>query len=290
MNIKNAKEQENLLVLNRRKFIQSASAAALITALHPSFLFGRKFENSSKTKNGSPLIGSLRLLTAAPLNEMKEYYHAVLDLPVLDESSNQITIVCGQTRITFVKAEPGHGEPWYHVAFNIPENKLWLARKWQLERGPLKERPPGPNVDAKYPGVIHYPRWNAHSVFFWDPAGNLLEYIARHDLKNDAPGPFTSEDILYASEIGIMTDDVAATASEMREALGIENYRNHNDHFHPIGDEYGLLIMFKLGRPWRRNNIGDTLPTKAYPTVARIRGERQLKYTHSDYPYEISAS
>jgi catechol-2,3-dioxygenase len=34
------------------------------------------------------------------------------------------------------------------------------------------------------PEVVDYSHWNAHSIFFLDPAGTVVEYIARHDLKN----------------------------------------------------------------------------------------------------------
>ena len=41
------------------------------------------------------------------------------------------------------------------------------------------------------PDIVDYSHWNAHSIFFLDPGGNVVEYIARHDLKNGAPGAFS---------------------------------------------------------------------------------------------------
>jgi hypothetical protein len=44
----------------------------------------------------------------------------------------------------------------------------------------------------------------------------------RHDLGNAVPGPFTSRDILYASEIAFVADDVPATAETLRGVAGVE--------------------------------------------------------------------
>ena len=77
--------------------------------------------------------------------------------------------------------------------------------------------------------MVDFSHWNAHSVFFYDPAGNVVEYIARHDLKNAAPGGFGSADILYASEIAWIVDDVAATASTLKKVVGIDQYRGASE-------------------------------------------------------------
>ena len=72
------------------------------------------------------------------------------------------------------------------------------------------------------PDIVDYSHWNAHSIFFLDPGGNVVEYIARHDLKNGAPGAFSSRDILGTSEIALIVDDVPATVTHLRSALALE--------------------------------------------------------------------
>ena len=109
-------------------------------------------------------------------------------------------------------------------AFNIPENKVKAAHDWQAQRGPLMQTPPHMRDRNFPPHVRHFRNWNAHSVFFWDPAGNILEYIGRHTLKNPAPGPFTSDDILYASEIAFVTDDVPTMASAIEQRFDLPQY------------------------------------------------------------------
>ncbi len=272
---------------DRRSFLKKTAVTSLFLAMHDQLIWAAPLSKQFSSTWEGPRIQKLHLKTAVPLKKMKDYYQNVIELPVRQETDDAISVIAGQTEVVFEKAGPLDGEPWYHFAFNIPENKLWKARKWQRERGPTKLRTPGPNVDAKTPDVVHYPKWNAHSVFFWDPAGNLVEYIARHDLNNGASGSFTSKDILYASEIGIMCENVELTATEMKTALQLEKYRQHNNHFYPIGDEYGLLIMFTIGRAWRSNNDGGSKPTTAYHTEVTLRGNQHLTWNSKEYPYGV---
>ena len=50
--------------------------------------------------------------------------------------------------------------------------------------------------------------WNSDSVYFKDAAGNVLEFIARHNLKNAVEEEFDSSQILNVSEIGLPSEDV----------------------------------------------------------------------------------
>lgn len=145
------------------------------------------------------LIRELRLLTATPLSRMREFYRDKIGFRVLAESASEISFAGGGTRLTFMKAGPeqikgagnrGNGEPFYHFAFNIPRDKILAARSWQLERTRLTRPRPG-LLDPAYPDdVWHFSQWNAHSVFFFDPAFNIVEYIARHNL-DTGPGHAT---------------------------------------------------------------------------------------------------
>jgi catechol 2,3-dioxygenase-like lactoylglutathione lyase family enzyme len=234
----------------------------------------------------APRILSLELLTAAPLAAMKDFYHGKLGLRVTDERDDRLTIAGGATPITFVRPTTEPASPFYHFAFNIPQNKIRAARDWQRQRGELLPIPPALRDPAYPDDVVNYSHWNAHSVFFFDPAGNVVEYIARHDLTNDAPGNFTSEDILYASEIAFVTDDVAATSAKLKEVAGAEQYRGASDQFAALGDERGLLLVMKRGRV-----ISFDAPQKkavdVFRTSARVRGARRATHHFAEFPYEL---
>ena len=277
------------LRLDRRRFLAGASASALLAATHGP-VAGAAVPgpgSSPRTRGEAPQrILGLRLLTATPLAEMKDFYHRALGLPVLSERSGELTVGAGATRLTFVTAEPAAGRPFYHVAFNVPENKILAARGWQLQRTRLI--PPDSNLrDPDYPpDVVAFRHWNAHSLFFWDPAGNLLEHIARHDLDNGAPGPFTTGDILYASEIAFVVDDVPAATSQMKEALGLPQYWPSSRAFAALGDEHGLLLVFRRGRML---GFGEARPADVFATTASIRGAEPASYRVPSFPYHISA-
>jgi catechol-2,3-dioxygenase len=134
--------------------------------------------------------------------------------------------------------------------------------------------------------VVHFRHWDAHSIFFWDPAGNLVEHIARHTLGNAAEGPFTSADILCASEIGLIVDDVAAAAGTLRRAFGLGDYRGVSDRFNALGDENGLLLVMKRGREL---GFGEGKTSGIFPTKAAIRASRPAEVALSGYPYRVRA-
>lgn len=273
---------------NRRRFLGRAAASTAIIVAH-GCMASPNDEPASESEEGKgmgPRIRSLELITAAPLAKMKEFYHEALGLRVLAEKSDRLTIGAGETPLTFVAAGADAGKPFYHFAFNIPENKIVAARDWQKERSPLLPIPARLR-DPKYPDdIVDYRHWNAHSVFFFDPAENVVEYIARHDLKNGAAGAFSSKDILYGSEIGLIVDDVPSTAAKLKEVVGIGQYKGGSDEFTALGDEQGLLLVMKRGRVLSFDSevkkAADT-----FRTTASVRGAKQAKYRFPKLPYEV---
>ncbi len=219
-------------------------------------------------------IADIRLLTTK-LDEQHRFYEKVLGLPVA-LYDNELIVTAGATRIVFQGTSKADGAPFYHFAFNIPENKLALAQSWQKERTQLIQR------GGK--DIVDFARWNAHSIFFNDPAGNILEYIARHDLKNAAKGVFSPADILYASEIGLVVDSIPQTVKMIREELGLDVYRDNSEAFASIGDEHALLILVKRDRLWAPDK---TRAAKAHPLVAAIRGLKPASFTMRDFDYRI---
>ena len=233
-----------------------------------------------------PRILSVRMQTAADIGAMRDYYRDVLGLDIIRETETEVEIRAGGSRITFVKSEAKGEGPFYHFAFNIPENKVKAAHDWQAERGPLIPTPVH-MIDKNFPkGVRHFRNWNAHSVFFWDPAGNIVEYIGRHTLDNATSGPFTSDDIHYASEIAFIAEDATAMAASIRERFGLPQYLQGSDAFRAIGDEHGLLLVFKRGRT-SGAAIKNPKRYEVFPVDVKIQSQESLEV--ADYPYRINA-
>jgi hypothetical protein len=106
-------------------------------------------------------------------------------------------------------------------------------------------------------------------------------------LKNGAEGAFNSKDILYASEIGLIVDDVPSTATKLKDVVGVGQYKGGSDEFTALGDEQGLLLVMKRGRVLSF----DSEVKKAadiFRTTASVRGAKQVKYRFPKLPYEVS--
>jgi hypothetical protein len=273
---------------DRRHFLGQASAAAIFLAAHgcADATEPKSPTPPARADAAGPRIRRLELLTAAPLAKMKEFYHTTLGLAVADDKADRLSIAAGGTTITFRPAPADEGKPFYHFAFNIPENKVRAAHDWQAKRTHLLPIPEALR-DPKYPaGVVDYRHWNAHSVFFFDPAENVVEYIGRHDLKNAAAGDFGPADILYASEIALVVDDVPAAVTKLKEGVGVESYRGSSDQFAAVGDEVGLLLVMKRGRVISFD-AAEKKAVSVFPTAATVRGAKRGKIGVGSFPYEV---
>jgi hypothetical protein len=278
---------------SRRRFLAAgaSSFSSLVLAAHAPLLAraSRLVSDPKRPAPASARIARIDLETAVPLAEMAAFYGEKLSLPVLESSAERLVVLAGASRVAFTPSRREGARPFYHFAFNIPENKIRLAADWQRARSPLIPIPPK-NRDPEMPDdVVDYRHWNAHSVFFFDPAENVVEYIARHDLKNSAPGPFGPSDVLCASEIAFVVDDVPAMAEKVRRAFALENYRGASDGFAAIGDENGLLLVMQRGR-----HISFASPQEkrvgVEPVKARIRATAASPFSPPEgFPYEITA-
>ena len=165
-------------------------------------------------------------------------------MPLVTETVASFTIQAGATRLIFQRTEQEGIR--YHFAFSIPSSKLARAKEWLLTR-----MPPVPLLSLDGRDEFHGESWNVSNLYFYDGAGNILEFIAHHDLPDNAPDGFDEHSVLSISEIGLAVDDVLAHVAEFKERFGIEPYKGESsDTFTAVGDIYGLFIMVKIGRFW----------------------------------------
>ncbi|MFK7820553.1 MAG: VOC family protein [Planctomycetaceae bacterium] len=226
------------------------------------------------TNTPPPRLQHLSLLTATPLNEMAAFYKNVLEMEV-QLKDKSLGIQAGGTQIKFSPA-PDQSRPYYHFAFNIPENKILSARKWLGKKTQLAVTPPQFR-ERNFPNEVRpLSFWNSHSLYFWDPAGNILELICRHDMKNATKGEFHREEILYASEIGLVaTGTVNTLANEIMSTFQLPQYRGGGADFRAIGDETGLFVLFSQGGTPIGARNGQTW--RVFPTDVSVRANIKLK-------------
>ena len=221
------------------------------------------------------IIHTLELETAQ-LGSLLSFYRNTLNLKVSEESNGGFSFQTGPTRVRFIEAAKGT-QPFYHFAFNIPENQLALAKGWAEQRVKL--------LEFKEEDVIHFEFSNAHAIYFYDPAGNIVEFIARHDMDNASSLPFGPNSILEVSEIGLPVPDVARYAANVRDGIGqpVWDKSSINDVLTFIGDEDGMFIVVKEGRDWLMTKD----PARPWPVKAFMSGKKPFRFTDDDKGYEL---
>ena len=219
-------------------------------------------------------IQKLELLTV-DLHGQRDFFGNVLELPT-QLSSSSLLVQAGRSEIVFKQA-PSDFRGAYHFAFNIPENQFQGAKKWIMNRTSLLHDKSGKeDFESK--------SWDSDSVYFLDAAGNILEFIARHTLRNTAMGDFDSHQILNVSEIGLPSEDVIGFANALCTRLGVSVYKQEpNETFTPVGDEDGLLILPVQDRIWMPDS---GVPARLLPV--KVKGNTDGKeWEISGFPYEI---
>ena len=215
-------------------------------------------------------------LCAQDLIGQQDFYLQVLELPV-DFSAEKLEVQAGNTNLVFTQAEPDF-DGAYHFAFNIPENQFLAAKAWISERIPLLHDESG---QAEFASES----WNSHSVYFKDAAGNVLEFIARHNLKNGAEAEFDGAQILNVSEIGLPSEDVISFANDLCSTLDISVFKQEpNESFTPVGDDHGLFILPIKGRIWIPNS---GVPARLLPVkvIVEVNG---TTWEVLGVPYELN--
>jgi hypothetical protein len=153
----------------------------------------------------------------------------------------------GASRLRF-----GGGPPvCSHFAVNVPPQRFGDAVGWARERAELVE------------DDVPFEAWRARSAYFFDPAGNIVELIARER----APG---DDLFLEISEVGFPVTDVGAAVDWLESELGLPWFSGNRRDFAAVGDDRGLLIVVPVGRPWLFTDV----PAPDAPVRVAIESER----------------
>ena len=198
-------------------------------------------------------------IQSSNIEQTATFYKDILHLPIIEKTKESVSIQAGNSVLEFI--ENPEFKSIYHFAFNIPENKLDEAIDWCKSKVDLIFI-----EDQKV--ITNFENWNANAVYFYDNNGNLLEFIARHDLDNAQTEAFSSKAILNISEIGIVNENPLALGEQLIEQHGLEFFsKNANSElFAAVGDDEGLLIMVKPDRNWYPTQT----PSESNKTAVRI--------------------
>ena len=195
------------------------------------------------------------------------FYQEVLQLPVMHYNSKTVSIAAGQTKLVF-EAGNNSANPFYHFAFNIPSNKIEEALYWLRDRIELLW------MEDYKSYIAEFTNWHARSVYFIDPAGNILEFIARFDLNDNTSEPFCASQIRNISEIGLVFTDTEFDehVSKLLHNFHLEYFSKQQPmkQFRAIGDDEGLFIAVPEHRNWYPTNI----PCGTFPLTVKFSNDK----------------
>ena len=210
------------------------------------------------------------IFQTSSLKELIAFYSNVLELPTEIKSENKITIRIGSTELVFEQVSGA--DPFYHFAINIPSNKIEEAKNWLAERTKLIW------MEDYKSDVADFMNWHAKSVYFFDPAGNILELIARFDLDNKTDEPFSSAQFLSVSEVGLVIkeDELDKATDDLLQQYHLNYFDKQPPlpQFKAIGDDEGLFIVV----PEKRNWYPTSKPCGIFPMEVQF-GNEGKEYT-----------
>ena len=191
------------------------------------------------------------------LNKQIDFYSNTIGLKLIEQTESEVKFQIGNSILKLVANDNSYP---YHFAINIPANKETEALNWLKSRVTILKDGESEIQDFEF--------WNAKAIYFYDIDKNIVELIARKNLRNNIQEKFSINSLLEISEIGIPVSDIKATYKTLNELTNIEMYDGGFEKFCAIGDETGLFICIdKNSKGW--------FPTgdKAYASEFKIRFE-----------------
>ena len=213
-------------------------------------------------------------LYTSELDALYIYYSEILGISIIAKSESSFSIRLGESVLQFFR-ESGGICPLYHFAVNVPTNKFLKAKEWLNKRTPLL-------IDSETGNdELYFGSWDAHAVYFKDPAGNIGELISRHSLDNAREGNFGLEDMLCISEIGTPANNPIDLAARLKQSFGLEKYLNSSMF---VGDENGLFVIPPTGHTWIPER---TIEAAVYNIDIEISDKQIEKFDCPGYPYHV---
>lgn len=260
----------------RRTFLGHLGTLGLASWLGVELLAEETLQTSRIDAPAETARGILSLrLKASHLQSMARFYGESFGFEI-EQEPGALRVQSGGTRIVFEEAEPGTA-PYYHLAWAVPENKFYLGKEWVRRRTPILTTADGRED-------FDFRRSNRHGFFFADPAGNILEFVVRHHLRDTSPGPFQLADILYVNHAGLVVDAMDDAIDNIHSTLQLPLRGTPTAEFTSLGDEHRHLTLVRRGRLWLPDQ---RRPAEVHSADIVLHGPPSEELTLAGFPYRL---
>ncbi|MEK5432378.1 VOC family protein [Lysinibacillus sp. FSL R7-0073] len=207
-------------------------------------------------------------LVVHDVQKMQHFYCEQMGFVLVKGTEDYFTIAVGESEMTFEKVS-SHIQKQYHFALNIPCNLFQQAKDWANERVGL--------LFSEGQDEVYFQFLKAYSCYFYDPEGNIVEFISRQEVNQKLhTTTFSIDQVLHVGEINLTTDDILAVARELNE-YGIKPINNNNiqqESLNFLGnyEDGANILVGPSDRPWY---FSDKI-AQVSPICIEINGSLQL--------------
>jgi catechol 2,3-dioxygenase-like lactoylglutathione lyase family enzyme len=177
--------------------------------------------------------------------EVKTFYVDFLGFELKQDTNDYFSILVGRSEL-IVKYSKTLENPYYHFAFDIPPEMFDEVKVWLQERVGL--------LTEEGQDEIYFSGFDAKSLYFYDPAYNIVEFMARNENRNKTQANhFTVREILGISEIGLVIDNLEQSMTTLKnyDFRNIANYIDEDSlNFIFNNNESNYLLLTKAERRW----------------------------------------
>lgn len=213
-------------------------------------------------------------LGTVDLPALRRFYVEAMELAAIEDTPDALALRVGWTTLRFERADRAPATA--HFAFNIPPDSMDRAMEWLGARAPL--------LSEEGVTRFEFASWNAQAIYALDPAGNVIELIARRRLSDRlGDAAFGAESLLCVSEIGIVTGDPPDAGRALCEAFELSIFSAADADFTTVGDDEGLLIIVPPGRAWKPTADVMSIPTPTRITLEGGEGSAAGEWAATPY-------
>lgn len=210
----------------------------------------------------------------AMIDELFEFYADTLELPVVERDADRFTVSIGRTDLTFESTRQEN--QFYHYAIRIPRGKLRPAVGWLRERTSLV-------TDETGNRIVERTELDSESIYFFDPADNLVELVVRDRLDDHAVGAFTTDDLRAVNEVGLPVLDVKEGVERLTENYPVDPLVASDGPIVRVGDFRGMFVVVEYERDW----FVTDKPARIRPIEVTVESSKESLYVPKNHPYKL---